>query len=260
MAILTSAATSETSAAGQSTPDATRANAFVERRETVLRFGDYCAWLRRSTTSGARTFRAGVHRDHGWPVFDEARFARRPPSPRSRTSSRRPRSIRGRSFPVAKPSSCAAGTPTAARSSTPGAAVRPRPGSRLDRRGGPRRAGTVPAPQRPTVVSAGPAGFWSRRSRRRRSTAIELGHSHPARRLAGSGASRWTRPLTMSGPAGIGPRTRKLDPGSRSRFGAISRDFLVGETGFEPATARPPAAPIKAHTLRFGAFRCDSRF
>jgi hypothetical protein len=51
-------------------------------------------------------------------------------------------------------------------------------------------------------------------------------------------------------------------PGGRGRAfpqkpkGAHLRAFLsIGETGFEPATARPPAGAIQAYPLRFSALR-----
>ena len=34
---------------------------------------------------------------------------------------------------------------------------------------------------------------------------------------------------------------------------AICREFVIGETGFEPATARPPAGAIQAYPVLFGA-------
>jgi hypothetical protein len=50
----------------------------------------------------------------------------------------------------------------------------------------------------------------------------------------------------------LAPRNRKV---ALCEF----RGLRIGETGFEPATARPRAGTIHAHTVRFDETRCDSR-
>jgi hypothetical protein len=61
-------------------------------------------------------------------------------------------------------------------------------------------------------------------------------------------------------PSRLDPRldpvpSRRAQPPSGGRMLPLAGLFVIGETGFEPATARPPAGAIQAYRLRFSALQ-----